>query len=377
VRIGIDVRYLSHGLVGGVHRYVRNLVPELMRQGGQHTFLLYADTKRPFELTDLPSNSQVRYLPYRNGLSSFYNDLFMRRAMAVDRLDIAHFPANYGFGPSNARTVITLHDEINILPLREIIRGHQKTPKTMAMMTYVHFITLAALRGADYVLTVSDYSREKIIQNSQFNPESIIAVHSGVPPHLKRVTDKAELDDVRARHALQKPFVLGDALKNGGLTVKAWTLLPESLRQNTQMVFFCRTPETPEPLRDAVAAGYAKVLIRPSNEDVMALYSMAEAFIFPSWIEGFGLPVLEAMTCGAPVIASNRGSIPEVAGDAALLVDAEDAAGLAHSIERVLTDPAEADRLRQLGFARAAGFSWASTARRVLDVYQCAAQRAQ
>jgi glycosyltransferase involved in cell wall biosynthesis len=377
VRIGIDVRYLSHGLMGGVHRYVRNLVPELIRQGEQHTFLLYADTKSPFELTDLPANAQARYLPYRNELSSFYNDLFMRRAMAEDRLDIAHFPANYGFGPKGARTLITLHDEINILPLREIIRGHQKKLKTMVMMTYLHFSSVAALRGADYILTVSDYSRDKIIQNSRFNPEHIIAVHSGVPPHLKRVEDRTELDAVRARHNLQKPFVLGDALKNGGLTAKAWNLLPETLRQNTQMVFFCRTPETPEPLREAVAAGYAKVLIRPSNEDLVALYSMAEAFIFPSWIEGFGLPVLEAMTCGAPVIASNRGSIPEVAGEAALLVDAEDAAGLARSIERVLTDPAEAERLRQLGFARAAGFSWANTARRVLDVYQCAAQRVQ
>jgi glycosyltransferase involved in cell wall biosynthesis len=301
----------------------------------------------------------------------------MRRFMAEDRLDIAHFPANYGFGPKGARTVITLHDEINILPLREIIRGHQKKLKTMVMMTYLHFSSVAGLRSADYIITVSDYSREKIIQNSQFDPDHIVAVHSGVPPQLKRVENKAELDAVRARHNLQKPFVLGDALKNGGLTAKAWTLLPETLRQSTQMVFFCRTPETPEPLREAVAAGYAKVLIRPSNEDLVALYSLAEAFIFPSWIEGFGLPVLEAMTCGAPVIASNRGSIPEVAGEAALLVDAEDAAGLARSIERVLTDPTEAERLRQLGFTRAAGFSWTSTARKVLDVYQCAAQRAQ
>ena len=83
---------------------------------------------------------------------------------------------------------------------------------------------------------------------------------------------------------------------------------------------------------------------------------MAEAFIFPSWVEGFGLPVLEAMTCGTPVIASDRGSIPEVTGGAALLADPYDAEALAHHITRVLGDPDEARRLRERGFARAAQF---------------------
>jgi len=97
---------------------------------------------------------------------------------------------------------------------------------------------------------------------------------------------------------------------------------------------------------------------------------MAEAFVFPSWIEGFGLPVLEAMACGAPVIASDRGSIPEVAGGAALLADPYDADAFARHVERALSDPGEARRLRELGFARAAQFSWHNAAQRTLDVYR-------
>jgi glycosyltransferase involved in cell wall biosynthesis len=137
-----------------------------------------------------------------------------------------------------------------------------------------------------------------------------------------------------------------------------------------QIVFFSRTPNPPEAVFEAQSAGFARLLIRPSNDDLMALYSMAKAFVFPSWIEGLGLPLLEAMTCGAPVIASDRGSIPEVAGDAALITDVDDIEGLAHNITLVLSNPTEAERLRQRGYIRAAEFSWAKTAQRYLEIYE-------
>ena len=106
MRIGIDARYLSHGLVGGVHLYLKNLLPELLRQCADQQVVLYADTKRPFELNDLPAHVTVRVLPYRNGVSSLIHDwVTLKRWMAEDRLDVAHFPANYGFAPAGARSV--------------------------------------------------------------------------------------------------------------------------------------------------------------------------------------------------------------------------------------------------------------------------------
>jgi glycosyltransferase involved in cell wall biosynthesis len=372
MRIGIDVRYLSHGLMGGVHRYITYLVPALLQAAPQHDFFLYADDKRPFELSDLPKNASVRILKYKNGLSSVYHDLTMKRAMARDKVDVAHFPANYGFGPANARLIITLHDEINILPLREIIRGHRKQLRSMVMMTYLHFCSTKAVNQAHLLVTVSNYSKTKILHNSRIAPDRVIVAPSGPAPTMHRVEDMTTRSEVRTRHQLSKRFVLADALKNPGVLVKAWQLLPDALRQDTQIVFFSRTPTPPSVVNEAESAGYARLLVRPSNEDLMTLYSMAEAFIFPSWIEGFGLPLLEAMTCGAPVIASDRGSIPEVAGDAALMSDADDAETLARHIEKVLSSPAEAERLRQLGYARAAQFSWDKTAQKVLAAYESA-----
>jgi glycosyltransferase involved in cell wall biosynthesis len=370
MRIGFDVRYLSHGLMGGVHTYTSHLVSALIKAAPLHSFFLYADTKRPFELTDLPDNVTVRFLPYRNGLSSIYNDLFMKRVMEHDALDIAHFPANYGFGPASARTIITLHDQINILPWRNIIRGHRKNPGTIAMMTYLHWASTQALRHAQFIITVSEYSRSKIIENSSFDHARIIPLIYAPSPALHRIEDKITLDEVRQRHNLTKPFVLADAIKNPAALVNAWKLLPEAIHQSHQIVFFSRTPTPPEAVHEAETGGFARLLVRPSNQDLMALYSMTDAFVFPSWIEGLGLPLLEAMTCGAPVIASDRGSIPEVAGDAALLSDVDDIEKIARHITLVLTNPAEAERLRQRGYARAANFSWEKTAQRVLDIYE-------
>src|SRR6187397_2056417 len=111
MRIGIDIRYLSHGILGGVHTYVANLVPELIKIAGAHELILYADDKCPLELAAWPDTGLVRILPWRNPLSSINNDLFMHCEMAADCLDVVHFPANHGFGPQGAATVITVHDE--------------------------------------------------------------------------------------------------------------------------------------------------------------------------------------------------------------------------------------------------------------------------
>lgn len=370
MRIGIDARYLSHGLVGGVHNHIAWLVESLVKAGSTHEFVLYADTKKPFELTQLPKNAHVRFLRYRSPLSSVYHDLLMRRAIAEDGVDVMHFPANYGFAPAGCPTVITLHDQINILPLREILRGHPKRLSTALMMTYLHVMTTQAVKRASMILTVSEYSRSKILEHGNLQPDRVVAIINGPSPRFKRIEDADTLNEVKHRYSLERPFVLADAIKNPGVLTRAWERLPDALQQRFQIVFFSRTPSPPQEVLAAQRAGFAQLLVRPSNEDLMALYSMADAFVFPSWIEGLGIPLLEAMTCGAPVIASDRGSIPEVAGEAALLHDVDDIEGFARSIERVLTDAAEAARLRELGYARAAQFTWDKTARRVLACYE-------
>lgn len=372
MRIGIDVRYLSHGLVGGVHSYVANFVPALIDLAEDHKVFLYADDKRPFELRNLPEHVSVRLLPYRTPLSSIYHDLFLHRRMDADRLDIAHFPANYGFGPGSARTIITLHDVLNILPLQEIWRGlsHSvKNPRTIAMMAYLHWFTLPAVSRAHHLLTVSEYSRREIARKRDLDIKRISVAPNAPSPTLRRVLDPAALDEVRRKHQLTSRFVLADALKNPGTLIRAWRSLSTEIHSSHQIVFFSRRSEVSPIVHEAAADGSARLLVRPLDHELAALYSMAEAFVFPSLYEGFGLPVIEAMMCGAPVIAANVCSLPEVTGGAALLFDPHCPDQLAERLDLVLTDPETARSLREAGFARAAQFTWRNTAQRILESY--------
>jgi glycosyltransferase involved in cell wall biosynthesis len=375
MRIGIDVRYLSHGIVGGVNTYVRQFVPALAELAAQerHQIFLYADTKCPFELNmdSLPGNVTARFMTYQSAASSVMIDWTMQRKMAQDRVDIAHFPANYGVGPSGARNVITLHDSLTLLPLRELLTGtgSKHSLKGDLMTIYFQLISKTTARRADLLLTVSEHARMDIAQRGGFDPNKIVAVPHAPGPDMRRIEDACVLEDVRKRHHLPPRFVLADGLKNPAVLVRAWRRLPADLKGDRKIVFFSRRPDVLPIIPEAVDQGDALLLQRPPREDLIALYSMADAFVFPSWFEGFGLPVIEAMVCGAPVIASDRYSIPEVCGGAALLADAEDDATFAQHLTAVLGSPQEAQRLRSLGYARASEFSWRKSAQKILHAY--------
>ena len=150
-RIGIDARYLSHGLVGGVHTYIRSLTNALIQSDAPFDYDLWIDDKCPYDAGELPAGSQIRMLPWKSPLSSLRHDqrlgMLMRRAGA----DAVHFPANYGFAPPGIPTVVTLHDAINILPYREIVRGHQKKPRTLLTMSYLHLMTAAGQSNSNHL----------------------------------------------------------------------------------------------------------------------------------------------------------------------------------------------------------------------------------
>lgn len=376
MRIGIDIRYLSHGILGGVHTYVANLVPEILKLASEDEFVLYADDKMPLELVDVPDYAQIRILPWRNALTSVRHDLLLRNQIAEDQLDVVHFPTNYGFGPKATATVITLHDEINVMPLWEIWRGHRKHVRTLAMMSYLHIMSKASVHQATLLLTVSAHARQQIAQYSGYPLERIVPIHHGRSQEFRRVEEPQRIQAIQQKFALDRPFILADALKNPAVLIKAWEKLPDTIRNQHQILFFSRVDNPLPVVGKAVQQGYAKVLTRPTREELITLYSMAYAFAFPSWIEGFGMPILEAMACGAPVLTSNRGAAPEVAGKAALVSDAEDADQWAMRIQQVLTDAALTERLRLAGFQRVAEFSWHNTAQQTLDAYRRAAEYA-
>lgn len=374
MRIGLDVRYLTHGLMGGIHTYLMGLVPALAEVGDAHEFVLYGDAKAPFDLDidSLGAHVTLRLLPYRNALSSMQHDLFMHRQMAKDGIEVAHFPANYGFGPRNAATVVTVHDTMTLKPIADNFRhaGSVRSWRDRFMAVYLNATSLRAVRNADLLLTISEHARMDIAGQTGRDASDIIVASHAPGDDMQRIEDGQMLVDVRKKYDLPAHFVLADGLKNPAVIIRAWDQLPESLRTERRIVFFSRTPNLLPIVGEAVERGVAQVLIRPSRTEVVCLYNLADVFVFPSWYEGFGIPIIEAMACGAPVIASDRYCIPEVAGGAALIMDAEDDATLAAHLTAVLGDPAVAEGLRRAGYKRITDFSWQRSAETTLHAYE-------
>jgi glycosyltransferase involved in cell wall biosynthesis len=366
-RIGIDARYLSHGLIGGVHTYVRNLVGALCRLAGAQQWVLYADAKAPFELADLPPSASVRTLPWRNGASSVVNDFRLGALMRRDGVAVAHTPANYGFTPGGLPLVVTLHDAINLLPLREILQDDSKRPRHLLVMAYLHLMTIAAMRQRPFVITVSHYSRREILRHTPLPPDRVHVVHSA-HEHDFRPLDPGSLRATRERLRLRPRVLVADAIKNPYCTLRAYRALPEPVREETSLVFFSRRPPAREVV-EADARGECRLILRPARDELVALYNLADFFVFPSWYEGFGLPALEAMACGTPVIASSRGSLPEIVGEGGIIVDAEDHHAIAGVVQTAFAQDGSRARLREAALRRGADFSWEQTARQTLAVY--------
>jgi glycosyltransferase involved in cell wall biosynthesis len=372
-RIAIDARYLSHGLVGGIHTYLSNLTLALQKYRDQLEFTFWIDDKAQFDLASSIPDANIERLGWRSPLSSIHNDLKIGARMARTGANLAHFPANYGFAPSGLPRLITIHDAINLLPWRDIISGHSKTPAVVAKMSYLQLASKRSLAGDPFVVTVSHYSRREILRNSRLPEHHVSVVHSAPAAHF-RPAPPSETDELRRRLALKAFVVLADAIKNPATVLEAMETLPENLRQRTSLVFFARR-QPDACVLDAAETGACQLLLQPDMSELVKLFSVANVFVFPSLYEGFGLPVLEAMACGTPVIASNVGSIPEVLGPAGVVAEPFNAPSFAASITRMLTDPGFLEHHRRQALARASEFSWERSASSMFDVYSDVLER--
>jgi glycosyltransferase involved in cell wall biosynthesis len=371
MRVAFDIRYLSHGLTGGVRTYVYHLARAMPRVAPETQFFFYADAKGDLDLPQpLPGNVSLRLLPWSSTLSSIVNDRRISGWMERDRVDVAHFPGNLGAAGSY-RQVVTVHDALNVFPMREHLRGFGQTPRKVAMMLYLGYQTRRALRNADALITVSEHARQEIARIGGCSPDRLTVVHEAAEPSFRRLADQAPVEAARRRYDLQGAVVLADGIKNPGALLSAWQLVPETARTHATVAFFSREAQPRAEVAAALTAdARIRFIARPSSDDLVLLMNAADIFAFPSFYEGFGLPLVEAMQCGAPIVASDRGSIPEIVGGAGLLFRLDDSACFAAHLARLLGDADARARLRSASLRRASDFSWEKAARETLHVYR-------
>ena len=286
-----------------------------------------------------------------------------------NKLKVVHDPNGIApFAFCQAKRVVTLHD---IIPLS--IRGNSTLAETIIYRYWLPVI----LPRVDAVITDSQCSKKDICKYFHMPAEEIAVISAAAGRQFCPMSEM-EVEPVIERHHLRRPYILDvcslEPRKNLLRLVEAFATLHKELAQYKLVIVGARNVWKSSPvarvvmqkgLQDSVIfTGYVP------DEDLPAMYNGADLFCFPSLYEGFGLPVLEAMACGTPVVTSNSSSLPEVAGEAALLVDPYDVEAIADAMHRILEDDALAQDLREKGLARASQFSWEKTARETIAVYE-------
>ncbi len=247
-----------------------------------------------------------------------------------------------------------------------------------SLANYLKKVVPEAVAAADVVCTVSQEVSRTLIEHFSTPPEKLTVVSNGVSPYFRRITDPIILAATRNKFALKHPLVLG-----------VGTLEPRKNHINLIKAFYTAQKKKNGPAMLAIAGGKGwlyeetqqlvqelklekkvRFLGKVSDLELVTLYSMADIFAFPSFFEGFGVPPIEAMACGTPVITSNTSSLPEVVGDAALLIDPHKPDELAHAITRLLENSQLREELRQKGYERAKQYTWAESARKMLTIYE-------
>jgi glycosyltransferase involved in cell wall biosynthesis len=366
VRVAIDARKL-HDF--GIGTYIRNLLRQLARLDRETEYVLLCRAE------DLgiaaPLGPNFRAVLESSPNYSIREQLHVPWVLAKTRPDVYHAP-HYVLPPAiRCRSVVTIHDCIHLM-FPQYLRNR-------AAHAYARAAMWTAARRSDCILTVSEASKRDILHFFNVRPEKIVVVYNAIDEQFWVSPCEEDVARVRERYQLHRRFVLyvGNIKPHKNL-VRIIEAFDELRRRNVDdelklLIIGDEISKLPA-LRRAVHTHklhkHVRFLGYVSTETLAILYRLSSVFVFPSLYEGFGLPPLEAMACGTPVVTSNVSSLPEVAGDAAVLVDPYDVDAIADGIYRVLSDPHLAAEMRRKGLERAREFSWQRSVARTREVYR-------
>jgi glycosyltransferase involved in cell wall biosynthesis len=371
VKIAIDIRRMTEF---GVGTYIRNVVRTLGRLDRKNEFLLIGSPAKVEEIGALPPNFHaVPLLASDRSVSGFRE---FRTALQGLRCDLVHIPNLFSVPRMlPCPYVMTVHDM-----LEHMSRARQRS----GFWRSFHFqMTKRVLAGAARIFAVSNFTRNEIEKLFEIPPARVEVVYNAIDERfLHGHASAADRDLIARRYQVTYPFLLYagriSAHKNVVRMIEAFSALKTELERDQAypdlklIIIGDDLSGNPDLRRTVVRSGVqhdVRFLGFVPIEVLRIFYDEAKIFVFPSLYEGFGLPPLEAMAHGTPVVTSNVSSLPEVVGNAAVLVNPENVFEIMRALRRVLMDQALRDRMKERGYQQAARFSWEKSVRRILDAY--------
>ena len=365
MKIAIDARKL-HDF--GIGTYIRNLLRHLARIDRENDYVLLCHEPDIGVADALGENFRTLLEPAAN--YSLSEQIHIPLVLLREKPAVFHAPHYVLPVAVRSRSVVTIHDCIHLM-------FPQYLPNRAAY-AYARGTMWSAAKRSDRILTVSEASKRDILHFFNVPPEKIAVVYNGIDERFSIEPSPEDMARVRERFQLDHGFVLYAGTikphKNLVRLIEAFAALRKGEFRDLKLLIIGDEISKLPSLRRAVHSHklhkHVRFLGFLPDEALAALYRLAAVFVFPSLYEGFGLPPLEAMASGTPVVTSNVSSLPEVAGDAAILVDPYDVGSIVDGVRRVLTDPVLADELRRKGLARARDFSWERSVARTHDIYR-------
>jgi glycosyltransferase involved in cell wall biosynthesis len=368
MRIGIDIRFLSvHNSKAGIYQYIYNLVSALLSidTSNEYVFLSTYAHGKGFRGDRAIPNKLIRRFPGQ--LSDFFlKKLFVPIEFFTSRIDVFHGPCF--FVPMiGCKSVSTVHD---LMPLRH---PEFLTPELNADFRK----KIYSAQKADAIIAVSNFTKQEIIELLKYPEENIRVVYNGISPIFRPIEDRAKIEEIKMKYGVKGPYFLSvgniEPKKNIETLIRACVKLRNETIYNYPLLVvgfkgwgFQKVWEIVRQYHAEDDTLFTGVV---DDEDLPYLYSGAEIFVFPSLFEGFGIPMIEAMACGTPVITSKRTSIPEISSDAAMLVDPLNVEEMAEAMYSVLSNSELREQLVKKGIKRAKDFSWEKTAVETLKLY--------
>jgi glycosyltransferase involved in cell wall biosynthesis len=382
VKVGIDVSLVAGERAGG-GQYAYQLARALPGVDPRVSYLLY-----PVFYYIVHPDYPCAELPRAENMRVAFQGIRPRDVITFWRPEASAMFKEWLLGPVDVVHSTTFCvPEFRLRPKRLVVTIYDLSfithPELHLPANVAHCLagTRLAIERADAIIAISDHTRRDLVERLGAPPERIIVTPLAHDVDLARVTDPKRLAAVRKRYGLPEHFILFlgalEPRKNLPRLLEAYAALPAGLRREVHLV----VAGVRGWLNDSIHARVAELGLEASvrfagyidGHDLAAVYSLATMFAYPSLYEGFGLPVLEAMACGTPVLTSDVSSLPEVAGDAAVLVSPADVGSIAAGLRRLLDSSSLRDELSTRGIGRASRFSWQRCARQTLDVYRALA----
>jgi len=357
MNIGFDARMISHP---GIGRYIENLLHAMTQVAEDSVITLYGDLETLSSFKGLKECQMRQYAGAIYSWSNFFSPPFKKNKF--DLIHIPHF--NVPFKKID-NLVVTIHDLI-YLKFGENLPAYKRFG--------VEHLFSNAIEMAEKIIAVSENTKKDIIERYPEAEEKIRVIYEAADHIFKKIGNNAKKEEIRHKYNLPEDIILSVGSlkrhKNIERLVDVYTnLKAKGIKHRLVVVGRCQSKEE-EKIRQRIESTDAIYLGEIPSDDLVVVYNLSRVFVMPSLYEGFGLPVLEAMACGVAVAASRASSLPEVAGDAALLFDPYDVKDISDKMSAILSDEPLRQDLIKRGLERAKQFSWKKTAEKTLEVYR-------